>query len=356
MFSDSAVFDYDQTATTPIHHPSEYNYSLTRPSDISTENLLLRENADDSLLPIPEITSHFESLLQILETAPLAESSSSVSSARTTVPEAAISIAETTDLEDNIEVNLSQTKIQQKTASSRLQADSSQPEGIQLPSLTATPTTFTTARAQTVRLRRSGWQRTKNASSRVQSEQALLSANPASNVEDSTNPETWQDSTAATAAEFQRLLNSFVQFDTFESVTSEIARLSDWLTEQLETDRELQTDTLTTDVDPADSYAEQPATQESDDTGNQQPKHAWSRIDFGGPVEHILVTLSESPPDPPEISGLWQQIKFDCNPRGPPCSEGLPASENTRLHSSVSQLQQLRYCIAPRGPSAASVN
>lgn len=65
------------------------------------------------------------------------------------------------------------------------------------------------------------------------------------------------------------------------------------------------------------------------------------------------VDADDNPPERPDILGVWQHLKFDCNPRGPPGDDRIPISGFTRRTGSGDQLHQLRFSIAPRGPSVA---
>ena len=163
-------------------------------------------------------------------------------------------------------------------------------------------------------------------------------------------------STADSKTALVQLLNSFVQFDTLESVDADDDdELSDWLRQQLGLSP---VDGRSHDVDVGNvtnSFADSNnvAVGEKDIERLQQ---AFMKIDLSSYPDARITIVSDQPPEPPVVTGIWQRLRFDCNPRGPPVSDRLPGSEFTRQGGSALQLRQLRYSIAPRGPSEASVN
>lgn len=88
------------------------------------------------------------------------------------------------------------------------------------------------------------------------------------------------------------------------------------------------------------------------DSFHQTTKHALARIEAEIAAVSVDAVLSDDPPERSDIPGVWQSLRFDCNPRGPPGDDSL-ISEFTRQTGGGEQLQQLRFSIAPRGPSVA---
>lgn len=151
-----------------------------------------------------------------------------------------------------------------------------------------------------------------------------------------------------------QLLHTWVHFDATEFQETADEELSDWLSQQLGL---TMVNGGSGNADVGDttntSYAD---SNTSSDGGKdlERLQQAFLKIDFLSDSDCVVTILSDRPPEPPEIGGIWQRLRFDCNPRGPPVSDQLPGSEFTRQGANAMQLQQLRYSIAPRGPSVAS--
>ncbi|MEP3482370.1 MAG: hypothetical protein ABJZ55_24210 [Fuerstiella sp.] len=89
------------------------------------------------------------------------------------------------------------------------------------------------------------------------------------------------------------------------------------------------------------------------DPFEQPTKHVHIRIEAEIAALSADTVASDDPPERSDIPGVWQSLRFDCNPRGPPGEDALLISEFTRQAGDGKQLQQLRFSIAPRGPSVA---
>lgn len=102
----------------------------------------------------------------------------------------------------------------------------------------------------------------------------------------------------------------------------------------------------------ASDFAEavQPAGQ---DSLQQTARQAVARIEVEVVTAFLDAVQNDDPPERFDILGIWQRLRFDCNPRGPPVDEPNLISEFTRQFGGDKQLQQLRFSIAPRGPSVA---
>ncbi len=167
--------------------------------------------------------------------------------------------------------------------------------------------------------------------------------------------------TAASGVHLRGLVDVLMRFST-QDLLCDFSRdeFSDWLRRQFDLELTSAEHTQSADDQSHDNLPGEPvayADSSPAETGRQdvQRQHpALSRIDTGGGVEHFVLLLSDQPPEPPVIVGIWQQLKFDCNPRGPPTSETLSGTATTRLDAKADQLQRLRFSIAPRGPSVTS--
>ncbi len=153
---------------------------------------------------------------------------------------------------------------------------------------------------------------------------------------------------------FAELLNSFVQFDTSQLLEEDQA-LTDWLSEQLgltafgEEVNDLEASTVSTTFADTNEVA-------NNEEQIERLQQSFLKIDYSSSPDAAITILSDQPPVPPEIVGIWQRIRFDCNPRGPPVSDRATGFGFSSFPVGTAQLQQLRYSIAPRGPSVASVN
>lgn len=94
----------------------------------------------------------------------------------------------------------------------------------------------------------------------------------------------------------------------------------------------------------------EPASQDSFD---QPAKQTLIRIEAEIATLSADAASSDDPPERSDSSACWQSLRFDCNPRGPPGEDTLLISGFTRQTGGSKQLQQLRFSIAPRGPSVA---
>lgn len=92
------------------------------------------------------------------------------------------------------------------------------------------------------------------------------------------------------------------------------------------------------------------------DSFQQTTKQTLARIEAEVVMESLGSAPCDDPPQRSDISGIWQRLRFDCNPRGPPRDEPNLISGFTRHFGGDDQLQQLRFSIAPRGPSVAFCN
>ena len=161
-------------------------------------------------------------------------------------------------------------------------------------------------------------------------------------------------STSSVVRDLTNMLKSFVTFDTVDVPDENESTLKAWLKAQLWNDNQTSDRNTEHQHDREENYADQPSQQEARDDGQRQQK-AVLRLESPTDTPALLIAQSTAPPEPPEIAGIWERLRFDSNPRGPPANDRLPASEFTRQTGNVVQLLQLRYSIAPRGPSAASV-
>lgn len=91
----------------------------------------------------------------------------------------------------------------------------------------------------------------------------------------------------------------------------------------------------------------------SQDPLRQTTKYALARLEAEVTAISTDALQSDDPPERFDIPGIWQSLKFDCNPRGPPGDDPNLISGFTRQTAGGDQLQQLRFSIAPRGPSVA---
>lgn len=159
--------------------------------------------------------------------------------------------------------------------------------------------------------------------------------------------------TSESKTAFAQLLNSLVQFDTSEFFATD-SQLSDWLSEQLDLASE---DNGSQDLDATTntSYADSTDTAH-DEQRVERLQQAYLKIDFLLTGAAAVAVLAGHSPGPPEITGMWQRICFECNPRGPPASDQNSGSDIHQMAAGCIQLQQLRYSISPRGPSVVSVN
>lgn len=192
---------------------------------------------------------------------------------------------------------------------------------------------------------------------REQEESASLTLNSSGKsvgAVNSKSTETSVFSTADSKSSFATLFNSFVQFDTSLFLDTN-EDLSDWLSDQLmlnPVDAESQgADAANATTPYADSHT---ATDNVEEIERLQ--QAFVKIDYLANTDATVSVLSDGPGDSPEVVGIWQRLRFDCNPRGPPVSDNISSSDFIHSGASAVQLEQLRYCIAPRGPSAVSAN
>ncbi len=149
------------------------------------------------------------------------------------------------------------------------------------------------------------------------------------------------------------LIDVLVQLDAVGPFTTEVGDVSTWLPAQYLKDSRQEAVEQGSGEESPNVCVDNTATEELERSG-QREQHAFSRIEILTGDGLAIVLLSDNPPEPLKIAGIWQRIKFDCNPRGPPVSDSPSASEFTQLTARIKQRQQLRYSITPRGPSAAS--
>jgi len=149
------------------------------------------------------------------------------------------------------------------------------------------------------------------------------------------------------------LIDVLVQLDAVGPFTTEVGDVSTWLQAQLLKDSRREAVERGSAEESPNVCVDNTATEALERSG-QREQHAFSRLEILTSDGLAILLLSDNPPEPPEIAGIWQQLKFDCNPRGPPVSDSHSASEFTQLTARIKQRQQLRYSITPRGPSAAS--
>ena len=160
--------------------------------------------------------------------------------------------------------------------------------------------------------------------------------------------------TSESKTAFARLLNSLVRFDTSEFLNTD-DELTDWLSEQLmltsvgDDSSDAEADSVTT------SYADSNQATHNEER-IERLQQAYLKIDYLSTAAATSTILSAQSPEPPEATSIWQQIRFECNPRGPPTSDNISGSDFAQISSQSVQLQQLRYSISPRGPSVVSVN
>lgn len=148
---------------------------------------------------------------------------------------------------------------------------------------------------------------------------------------------------------FSRLLNSLVQFGTSEWFDSD-SKLSDWLSEQFELASE---NNSSADLEVATTNTAYAGSTDAlhDKQQIERLQQAYLKIDFLLTGAAAVAVLSGHSLGPPEITGMWQRIFFECNPRGPPVSDS-----DSGIHQMSARCVQLRYSISPRGPSVVSVN
>ncbi|MEZ6059021.1 MAG: LEPR-XLL domain-containing protein [Planctomycetaceae bacterium] len=131
------------------------------------------------------------------------------------------------------------------------------------------------------------------------------------------------------------------------------ASVEAWLTTRA-TNEILESPVPAGDLSEAHEQFAEPSDSNSGPRELHREQHAMARLEVSIGGDPTLLLLSDQPPEPPEISGIWQQLKFDCNPRGPPVSDSLSGSEFGRTDAMSGQLRRLRHSIAPRGPSVTS--
>jgi len=152
-----------------------------------------------------------------------------------------------------------------------------------------------------------------------------------------------------------KVLKALAQFDASAFVDLENDELTGWMHDQLGLNRIVDSFDRSESADNVNAYA---ATSEVSETqrDGERLQQAFLRIEVAAFPDTYVTLISQQPPEPPSVAGIWQRIRFDCSPRGPPVSQSLSGSEFTRQNSNAPQLQQLRFSIAPRGPSVISVN
>lgn len=95
-------------------------------------------------------------------------------------------------------------------------------------------------------------------------------------------------------------------------------------------------------------------TENAEHDDGERRRRALARLERRVESHFSYALLSQEPPEQPELTGILQRLACAHNPRGPPVSDVISASGESRAHADSGQLRQLRYVIAPRGPSVAS--
>ncbi len=148
-------------------------------------------------------------------------------------------------------------------------------------------------------------------------------------------------------------LSAIIQSDTTNRMPEGGEDLSDWLQRQLLMDSQLES-TERGNIDAAPDVYVAPSDQRNIEQDNEPSQQSFTRLERLASDGIVVLLLSDSPPEPAEIAGIWQRLKFDYNPRGPPISDSNSAFQFTHQDAKANQLARLRHSITPRGPSVAS--